>query len=142
MSLEVAQIKSIIQSIPEGVPYMVEGNNNNEVYIGNRDCEYTYFDHEKEVLINIKPNTENNGTRYKRPIDIQIMPYSEIQKIILNVDYNKLVEYLKNEGVTEDVISTIIKRIAPLLKANINPFEKTNKTFTQDEFIALREEQK
>ena len=137
MSLELAQVRKILATIPEGMPFIVEGNGNIELYYGNRDCEYSFTDDDKEVFINIKPNTENNGVRYKRPFDVQILPYSEVQRITINLDYPNLVKYLKNEGISDDIIQTVSDKLAPLLRCNMNPFDNTNRALSVDEYQNL-----
>ena len=61
-----------------------------------------------------------------------------IQKISILHDLKSLREYLENTGlVSEEEIKKVITLVAPLCRANINPFEKTNRTLTTDEYLEV-----
>lgn len=134
------EIKRIIGKIPEGVPYMIEGNNNIELYVGNRECEYVLFDDTNNVVINFRSNTENGDIRYKKPIMSQAVPYDQIQRICTLLSFNDFKKYLDNLNVSEEERTKAIVALAPLTKANINPFSNTNKTLTTEEYEKLVKE--
>ena len=132
------ELLRIRNMIPEGVPYMIEGNGNIEAYVGNRDCEFTFFDDNNNVICNVRPNNEQDGVRYKYPVMVQLVPYDQIQKISILHDLKSLREYLENTRlVSEEEIKKVITLVAPLCRANINPFEKTNRTLTTDEYLEV-----
>lgn len=140
--MEATELKNTINTIPKGVPYVIEGNSNIEVYVGNRDCNYTFFDDANQCVVNIGMNTVNCYNRYKYPILAQMVPYGEIQRITALFDIKTLIEYLKTMGKSQDEINKVVEEMGPLLKSNMNPFENTNRTMTDKEYVELLENNK
>lgn len=132
--MEKEHLKAILALIPDGVPYMIEGNSNIELYVGYRDCEVTFFDDNTNTVINIRQNTSNSGARYKFPIMVQALPYDQIQRIVILLDPKTLETYLASTSMTEEEQKKAYSVLAPLFRANINPLEGTNRTLTVDEY--------
>lgn len=132
--MEKAELKAILNTIPEGIPYMIEGNSNIELYKGNRDCEILFFDDNANVVVNIKRNSSNTGNRYKLPLMAQFLPYSEIQRVVILLDPKTLKEYLATTSMSNEEQKVAYATLAPLFKANINTLEGTNRTLSVEEY--------
>lgn len=113
-----------------------------------RDCEVMIWNDDKELLYVIGPirNGDSCYIKASTPYELYIFDYGQIQGMGIYLDYPTLINELTNfkvDGmITDEQLQQYITKLAPLSKVNTDPFTRTMRTYSDEDYKAYQESQK